>query len=85
MINNSTNNVENSKIVIMLLAKMFFTMCLSKLHEEKSIIMWKICLQHISNSKTHGKLYRNAYVKHLKYLKIPLFKCAGCFDYLMLI
>lgn len=64
---------------------MFFTVCLSKLHLEKSIIMFEICLQHISNSKTHGKLYRNAHIKHLKYFMIPFFKYAGCFDHLMLI
>lgn len=70
MINNSISNVENSEIAIMLPVKMFFTMCLSKIHQEKSIIMWKIFLQHIYNSKTHGKLYRNAYIKRLKYLNI---------------
>lgn len=63
---NSINNVEHSELAIMLLVKTFFTVCLSKLYQEKSIIMWEICPQHISNSKTHGKLYRSTHIKHLK-------------------
>lgn len=51
---NSISNVDRSELAIMLLVKTFFAVCLSKLRQKKSIIMWKIHLQHISIVKPMG-------------------------------